>query len=49
MLLCETDMDAIVDGILKTKPEFIVIDSIQTMYSEAVSLQQREVYPRFER
>ena len=37
MLLCETDMDAIVDGILKTKPEFIVIDSIQTMYSEAVS------------
>ena len=34
LLLCETDMDQIRNAILKTKPEFTVIDSIQTMYSE---------------
>lgn len=37
LLLCETDMDTIADGILKAKPEFLVVDSIQTMYSDAVS------------
>ncbi|MCQ2491673.1 MAG: DNA repair protein RadA [Lachnospiraceae bacterium] len=37
LLLCETDLDAICDGILKAKPEFLVIDSIQTMYSDSVS------------
>ena len=37
LLLCETDMDTIADGIIKAKPEFLVVDSIQTMYSEAVS------------
>ena len=34
LLYCETDLDAITNAILKTKPEFAVIDSIQTMYSE---------------
>lgn len=34
---CETDLDAITSAILKTKPEFAVIDSIQTMYSEDLS------------
>ncbi len=37
LLLCETDLDTICDGILKAKPEFLVIDSIQTMYSDQVS------------
>ena len=37
LLFCETDLDAITSAILKTKPEFAVIDSIQTMYSEEVS------------
>ena len=36
LLYCETDLDAIMNAILKTKPEFAVIDSIQTMYSEEV-------------
>ena len=30
LLYCETDLDAITNAILKTKPEFAVIDSIQT-------------------
>mgnify|MGYP002596401356 CR=1 FL=1 len=37
LLYCETDLDAITNAILKTKPEFAVIDSIQTMYSEDVT------------
>lgn len=37
LLLCETDLDTIVDGIIKAHPEFVVIDSIQTMYSDAIS------------
>ena len=34
--LCETDLDTISDVILQAKPELVVIDSIQTMYSPAV-------------
>lgn len=55
LLLCETDMDTIADGILKAKPEFLVVDSIQTMYSDAVSAaagsvsQVREVTARLMR
>lgn len=45
LLFCETDLDAITSAILKTKPEFAVIDSIQTMYSE-VFLRQQEVFHR---
>lgn len=37
LLFCETDLDAICQAILKSKPEFVVIDSIQTMYSEELS------------
>ena len=36
-LLCETNLDIIKNVIEKRKPEMVVIDSIQTMYSEAVS------------
>ena len=37
LLYCETSLDAIEDVIRKEKPEVVVIDSIQTMYGEAVS------------
>ena len=37
MLLSETSLDAIREAIEITKPETVVIDSIQTMYNEAVS------------
>lgn len=36
-LLCETNLEAIRSVIEKQKPEFVVIDSIQTMYAEEVS------------
>ncbi|SCP99791.1 DNA repair protein RadA [Anaerobium acetethylicum] len=37
LLLCETNLDTIEDVINKTKPDIVVIDSIQTMYKETVS------------
>lgn len=36
-LLCETNLDEIAEVIRVQKPEVVVIDSIQTMYNEAVS------------
>lgn len=36
-LLCETDLDEAEAVIEKTKPELVVIDSIQTMYNESVT------------
>ncbi len=36
-LLCETNLDDIAEVLKREKPEVTVIDSIQTMYSEAVS------------
>ena len=36
-LLCETDLDEVEAVIEKTKPELLVIDSIQTMYNESVT------------
>ncbi len=36
-LFCETNLGTIRDVIEKKRPEFVVIDSIQTMYSEEVS------------
>lgn len=36
-LLCETNLDHIEEVIRRQKPEIVVIDSIQTMYHEAVS------------
>ncbi|MBO4750259.1 MAG: DNA repair protein RadA, partial [Lachnospiraceae bacterium] len=36
-LLCETSLDAITEVIRRQKPEIVVIDSIQTMYSENIS------------
>ncbi len=37
LLLCETDLDVISEVIRTRRPEAVVIDSIQTMYSENVS------------
>lgn len=36
-LLCETNLDTISDVIRQKKPKVVIIDSIQTMYNEAVS------------
>lgn len=35
-LLCETNLDMIIEVIDKTKPDIVIIDSIQTMYKEDV-------------
>ena len=37
LLLCETGLDSITEIIRQKKPEVVVIDSIQTMYSDTVS------------
>ena len=34
-ILCETDIDTIMDTVISLKPDIIVIDSIQTMYSSS--------------
>lgn len=36
-LLCETDLNVIDETVRKFGPEFVVIDSIQTMYDESIS------------
>ena len=36
-LLCETNLDTIKEVISRTKPEIVVIDSIQTMYNENIT------------
>ena len=36
-LLCETDLSVIEDTITKSTPDFVIIDSIQTMYTEDIS------------
>lgn len=37
LLLCETNLETIRGVLEKTRPEIVVIDSIQTMYSDAVT------------
>lgn len=37
LLFCETNLEEIINGIHKVRPEFVVIDSIQTMYSEELT------------
>ena len=37
LLLCETNLDMIKETIYQIRPQAVVIDSIQTMYSEEVS------------
>ncbi len=35
--MCETNLSNIEDAVIRTKPQVVVIDSIQTMYNESVS------------
>lgn len=35
-ILCETDLDKVSDNIMNTKPDVVIIDSIQTMYREDI-------------
>lgn len=37
LLLCETDLGAIREAILRAGPRVVIIDSIQTMYNEGIS------------
>ena len=37
VFLGETDIDVIEDAILKTQPKLVVIDSVQTMYSDEIT------------
>ena len=37
LLFCETILEEILEGIRKVRPEFVVIDSIQTMFSEELT------------
>ena len=37
LLLCETNLEIVKNVIQKRKPEVVIIDSIQTMYSEEVA------------
>ena len=37
VFLGETDIDIIEDAIIKTKPKLVIIDSIQTMYSDEIT------------
>lgn len=37
LLLCETDLGAIREAILRTNPKVVIIDSIQTMYNDGVA------------
>lgn len=37
LILCETNLDLASEAIKKLKPQIVVIDSIQTMYNEAIS------------
>ncbi|KAB1441050.1 DNA repair protein RadA [Candidatus Galacturonibacter soehngenii] len=37
LILCETNLDLASEAIKKLKPQVVVIDSIQTMYNEAIS------------
>lgn len=37
LLFCETNLEEILESVRKVRPEFVVIDSIQTMYSEELT------------
>lgn len=37
LLFCETNMEEILEAVRKSRPDFVVIDSIQTMYSEELT------------
>ena len=37
MVMTETNIDSVCDAVLETRPELLIIDSIQTMYTEDIS------------
>ena len=41
VFLGETDIDVIEDAILQIKPKLVIIDSIQTMYSDEITSSPR--------
>ena len=47
--LCETNLAVITDIVMQDKPQAVVIDSIQTMYSDEEWPRLRAAYPRFGR
>lgn len=42
VFLGETDIDVIEDAILQMKPKLVIIDSIQTMYSDEITSSPRK-------
>lgn len=42
MFLGETDIDIVNKEIIELKPKLVIIDSIQTMYSEEISAAARK-------
>lgn len=44
LFLAETDIDNVELQIEKLEPEFVIIDSIQTMYSEEISSSSRKCF-----
>ena len=42
VFLGETDIDVIEDAILQTKPKLVIVDSIQTMYSDEITSSPRK-------
>ena len=42
MFLGETDIDIIEDAILQINPKLVIIDSIQTMYSDEITSSPRK-------
>ena len=45
LFLCETNLDTIEEAIRETKPEIVIIDSIQTMFREDVNIRPGQRKP----
>ena len=44
-IVSETDVESIIENICTVKPDIVIIDSIQTMYSEEISAAARKCKP----
>ena len=42
LFLSETDIDNVENALEKEEPEFVIIDSVQTMYSEEITSSPRK-------
>ena len=45
MFLGETDIDIVNEAIIEVNPKLVIIDSIQTMYSEDITAAARKCKP----